>query len=266
MDRTARRIATVAFLGLTAIAISIPVAQGGMSSPLAAGRLGLQTALRFVSPEAPCPPGAPADAGGCRARIGKGAFPGLGSVTQTYPWYYRLGSPTCPTAEDGRPQPNIGRLVVVGKGEIQFALAEGKRCVDLESLRNEPQDFTITGGTGAYQGASGSGTLDHNAAGGVGTDTWTGTLVVPGLEFDTTPPTLSGARPKTVRAAKGAKHALVTYTVTGTDTNDGKVPTACAPRSGSQFRIGRTRVSCTATDSSANTASASLTNTVKPPR
>ena len=36
----------------------------------------------------------------------------------------------------------------------------------------------------------------RGSAGAVVRSTWTGTLVVPGLEFDVTPPTLSGATSK----------------------------------------------------------------------
>ena len=234
------------------------------SAPLVAGTLNLRGTLRMVSATLPaCPPEAPADAAGCRARTGRGSFPGLGGVSETYNWFYRLGLPTCSSADVGKPLATNGRLVVVGKGEIHFAVAEGKRCVEEEPMRNEPQDFTITGGTGAYERASGSGTLDRSISGGVGSETWTGTLVVPGLEFDGAPPTLSGATSKSVRAPKGAKRVRVTYTVTANDAKDGQVPVTCVPRSGSRFPVGRTVVKCAATDSSANTGNASLRITVR---
>ena len=130
--------------------------------------------------------------------------------------------------------------------------------------QNEPQDFTITGGTGTYQGASGSGKVGERAlGGGGGEETWTGTLVVPGLEFDVTPPTLSGATSKTVRAPRGAKRVRVTYKVTASDNADSQVPVTCNPRSGSRFPIGRTIVRCSATDSSGNTANAAFRITVR---
>jgi len=47
------------------------------------------------------------------------------------------------------------------------------------------------------------------------------------------------------------------------DDVDGTVPVTCAPRSGSFFPVGRTRVRCAATDKSANTATASFTVTVR---
>jgi hypothetical protein len=84
------------------------------------------------------------------------------------------------------------------------------------------------------------------------------------LEFDLTPPTLSGATTKTVRAKKkGAKSARIAFRVTAQDDRDGARPVARTPRSGRAFRIGRTRVTCTASDTSANSAAASFTVTVQ---
>jgi hypothetical protein len=157
-----------------------------------------------------------------------------------------------------KPLATSGRLVVAGKGELHFSLAEGVRCVEIEPVRNEPQNFLITGGTGSYQGASGSGTLERSLSGGVGSETWTGTVVAPSVEFDVTPPTLSGATSKTVRAPKGATRVRVRYRVTASDNADSQVPVTCTPRSGSRFRIGRTIVRCSATDSSGNTGKASF--------
>ena len=78
-----------------------------------------------------------------------------------------------------------------------------------------------------------------------------------------TPPTLSGATSKTVRAPRGVNRVRVTYKVTATDDADGQVPATCRPGSGSRFPVGRTVVRCSATDSSANTASASFRITVR---
>ena len=98
---------------------------------------------------------------------------------------------------------------------------------------------------------------------GVGTDTWSGSLDVPGHEFDVTPPTLSGLVNKTVRARKGAKRVRVKYRVTAQDLIDGSVPFWCEPSSGSRFRVGRTVVKCSATDTSANKATGSFRVVVK---
>ena len=254
---TGRRLALAAVLVLV---VSLVTATS--SAPYPAGTLDLRGTLRVVSEPVQCPPEAPPDAAECSARTGGGSVSGLGTVSQTYTWSIGIGPPTCPT-NVGKPLATTGRLVVVGKGEIQFALAEGARCIEQLPLRNEPQAFTITGGTGTYEGASGSGTLERVINAGRGRETWTGTLVVAGLEFDVTPPTLSGATSKTVRARKGAKRARVTYNVTAADAVDGRVPVTCQPRSGSRFPIGRTAVSCSATDSSANTRKASFRVTVR---
>ena len=232
------------------------------SAPSTAGTLNLQESLRLASATVACPPEAPPNATECRARTGTGSVRGLGTVFATYTWAYRMGPPTCPP-DLGKPLGTTGRLSVQGKGEIRFSLADGTRCVSQEPIRNEPQDFTITGGNGAFEGASGSGTLTRSVSGGSGSERWTGTLVAPVFEFDLTPPAFSGARSRTVRAPKGAKRVRVTYKVTASDAVDGRVRATCAPPSGSRFRIGSTVVRCSATDSSANTRRASFRVTVR---
>src|SRR5436190_22985614 len=94
------------------------------SAPLAAGTLNLQGILRLISVSGPCPPEAPPDVVDCRARTGKGLLSGLGRATETYTWFYRLGPPNCVDGL-GKPLATTGRLVVEGKGEIGFALADG---------------------------------------------------------------------------------------------------------------------------------------------
>jgi hypothetical protein len=130
------------------------------------------------------------------------------------------------------------------------------------------ETFTITGGSGVYAGASGGGTVEihSSAATGGGTDVWTGTLIVPGYSFDLTPPTIQGAKNRTVRVPRGVKRARVKYSVTAVDDVDSDVPVTCRPRSGSRFRVGRTRVTCSATDTSANIRKATFTVTVRPRR
>ena len=127
----------------------------------------------------------------------------------------------------------------------------------------ELQEFTITGGTGPFAAASGSGTVERSVGRGAETETWTGTLEVPGLEFDLTPPKLYGGGSKTVRAPRGAKSARVTFKVTATDDVDGTRLVNCHPASGSRFKLGRTTVGCAATDSSGNTATAWFAVTVE---
>jgi hypothetical protein len=267
MREMRRRFGPVAALVTLAAGLALTGAGYGAvaatsSAPLAAGTLDLQGILKLISVSVACPPEAPPGADECRARTGKGVIPGLGRATEIYLWFDTVGPPTCPAGE-GKPLATTGRLIVEGKGEIGFALAEGAECVDQDPIRLEAQSFTITGGTSIYEGASGSGTLERNVSNGVGNETWAGTLAVPGLEFDVTPPTLSGARSKTVRAPRRATRVRVTYKVTAIDAVDGHVRAACAPRSGARFPIGRTFVWCEATDSSGNAAEARFTVRVK---
>jgi hypothetical protein len=252
-----RALVTVATFAAAAGSAMVPDAAADRQA--ATGTLNLRATLFVLSDPGACPPGAPPDAD-CRTRTGRGSVQGLGSVSENYVWSY--ASPGCPT-NLVKPLATTGRIVVAGKGELQFALAEGARCVDQEPVRNEPQNFTITGGTGAYASATGSGMVERALSGGVGTETWTGTLAVPSLDFDTTPPTISGARNKVVKVKKTARRARVSYSVTASDAVDGAVPVTCIPRSGSFFRVGRTRVRCAATDKSANATTASFTVAVK---
>jgi len=251
------RLTLTLLIAAAATLVAVP-----SSASYATGTLNLRVTVPVLSTLVQCPAEVPPDATDCRARSGSALIRGLGRVSERYTWSYRLGPPTC-DAGLAKPLATSGRLIVAGKGEIQFALELGSRCIELEPVRNEPQDFTITGGTGAYEGASGSGTVERAISSGSGSETWVGTLSVPGLEFDITPPTLRGASSKTVRAPKGATRVRITYQVTASDAVQGKVPVTCRPRSGSRFPIGRTAVRCLATDSSGNTGRASFGVTVR---
>ncbi len=266
----ARRIAarrTIVLLATGTGAVAVSLVTAASSAPSTVGSLNLRASLKLVSTGVECPPEVPVDVQECFARTGKGTVPGLGSVSETYVWPLREGPPTCPSPL-AKPVATTGRLVVAGKGDIRFALADGPTCLPHgPAQENQPQDFTITGGTGIYEGVSGSGTAQRAFGATVtGIERWTGTLLAPGTEFDVTPPKLNGATPKTVRAPKGQKRVRVTYTVTASDAVDGTVAVVCAPRSGSRFPLGRTRVICSATDKSANTATASFRVTVRASR
>ena len=56
---------------------------------------------------------------------------------------------------------------------------------------------------------------------------------------------------------------LVKVVVAATDAVDGRVPVTCLPRSATRFSIGRNRVHCSATDTSANAATVSFKVTVR---
>ena len=258
---TAILLATGRSDGLAAAA-TVQVASGVAKTGAAKGSLTFEAVLAMTSRPGPCPPGSPPDADLCAARTGIGAVRGLGEVSETYTFFVQEG-------DCDRVFETTVRLEVAGKGELQLAV-DRYRGECISSALNLSRAFTITGGSGIYAGASGGGTVNHRASatpsGSVGSDTWTGTLNVPGLEFDVTPPTLSGAVDKKVRARRGSKRVRVTYRVTASDAVDGSVSVSCQPRSGGRFKIGRSVVRCSATDSSANTVTARFAIVVKAQR
>jgi hypothetical protein len=234
-------------------------------SKFATSELALTAELSLNSVLGACSSPAPGDE--CAARTGSALVPGLGAVTEKYEFPVGLASPACAQG-NGKALASSNSFVVTGKGEIHFTLAEGA-CIVQGAVFNQAQAYTITAGTGIYAGASGSGTVertlgDEGSSGRHGNEKWTGTLSVPGLEFDTTRPTFTGATNKTVRAAKGAKTSRVRFTVTAHDERDAVAPVvSCTPRSGTRLSIGRTGVTCAAADSSGNTGQARFVITVK---
>jgi hypothetical protein len=183
----------------------------------------------------------------------------------TYDSVLGLGPPACPVGQ-AKPLAASAWLEVAGKGSIAVTFADQERCVpDVgPAAQREPQELTISGGTGRFVAASGSGRRKPEfIPAGPATDYWTGTLEVPGLTFDLAAPVLRGAVSKTVRAKRGASSARVTFDVTAIDRVDGAVAVSCKPASGSRFKVGQTTVRCNAIDSSANPARASFTISVK---
>jgi hypothetical protein len=257
--------ATLVTAALTALIGSATAAGVSASAARPSGTLQINASIgqQWRMSDEFCPPGTPASYD-CLQSVGHGDIPGLGSVTVTY---YKL----LPYEEDCFIQHNNTAVIeVVGKGTLEVSRA-GRGCGSGPPPREDgPLEFAVSGGSGRYAGASGS--LVYRSSVGAGnpacrcgtaTDRWSGTFTVPGVEFDTTPPVLSGAVSKTVRASRKKRRVRVRYTVTAADTVDGSLPVACRPRSGSLFKRGRTRVTCSATDSSANTARARFTITVR---
>jgi hypothetical protein len=250
---------------VTLVAAATATAPGDGATGSATGTLDLRARLRLISVLGACPAGVSANV--CAARTGEGLLPGLGSASEAYTFIADSDAPVC--------EPGFGKAraypvswTVEGKGTIQFALAEGDTCIDLDGLRTQSQSFTIMGGTGIYAGASGGGTVVRTLGGTtirgrLGTETWAGTLVVPGLEFDVTPPKLSGVSDRIVRVAKHATRARLRFAVTARDELDGAVPVSCRPKSGSRFKVGRTIVRCSANDRSGNTQTARFRILVK---
>jgi hypothetical protein len=243
---------------------AVPAALGGAKSSADTGSLNLEAELAMTSTRGPCPPDAPPAATLCATRTGSGLVRGLGSVTESYTFFVQENG----CGDSHRVLETTARLEIAGKGALRLALDRPQGCIPNALVVSRA--FTITGGSGIYTGASGSGIVNSQAhqtfTGAAGTDTWTGTLTVPGLEFDVTPPTLSGTVNRTVRARRRSKRARVTYNVTAVDEADGSVPVSCRPRSGSRFRMGRTVVKCSATDASGNMQTGRFRITVKPHR
>ena len=250
----------VAVAAATAVGAVLWLADAGPSLSSASAVLAFRANLATVSPIGACPPAAPAGSD-CHARTGTGSVSGLGRITSTYTWFYGAGSDCASPLV--KPLATTGQLVVAGKGTIEVVIADGPQCVEAEPVTNEPQEFTITGGSGRYQGASGHGRIERSFRPGRGVESWEGVLDVAGIDFDTTPPVITGAVSRTVKARAGAKRARVKYKPTASDAVDGAVGVTCTPRSGRFFKIGRTTVRCTASDTSGNTSTARFVVTVR---
>jgi hypothetical protein len=235
---------------------------------VAVGSLALQLDIDLSNPETPCPTGSPTSFQ-CFTRTGSAVVPGLGAMQESHKYVLENGPAGCvpsPGADAVRLIPSTVVFTVAGKGSVDVSTS-GTGCLSRDGTLIATETFAITGGSGAYAGASGSGTIEtHFNLPGTstfrGADIWAGTLIVPGYAFDLTPPTIKGAKNRAVRVPNSARRARVKYSVTAVDDVDSDVPVTCRPRSGSRFRVGRTRVTCSATDTSANTRKATFTVTV----
>ncbi len=230
--------------------------------PSAARADTLQLDSLFQAPfgQADCPPGAPATTF-CYPASASPVVRGLGKTSMGWTIEEDLTNldRNCVHAAIARLS-----IVVAGKGEIDLS-ARSEGCQPYP----DPQtlSYTVLGGSGAYAGASGSGSivfLSH-------TEPplpraikirLSGSVDVPGLTFDTTAPVFVPVKSRVV-SASSPRGARVRFSVRATDAVEGPVPASCKPGSGSLFRIGRTRVTCSATDGSGNTATTGFTITVK---
>jgi hypothetical protein len=252
------RTAVPVFLAALAVA-AVPTASARDSR--SQDTLQLNGVFTATFQTATCPTGTPVTTF-CSLWTGAGVVPGLGRAQESYELFLDTADGGCWHASWQ------WTLTVVGKGEIDAAM-QIPSCASQNSPDNVPATFTITGGSSSYAGATGSGTLARKVhetltRPGTGTaiDTWQGTLSVPGLSFDTTPPTISRARNLHAKT-KTKRGARVTYRLpTANDPTDGNLPVTCRPASGSRFRIGRTRVHCRASDNDGNSASTSFTITL----
>jgi HYR domain len=239
-----------------------------LASGSTAGTVTLTMPVVIADDSRACPSGTPAEATGCFSRKGVADVRGLGRVEESWDPVVDEFPAGCRSASL-RFLPSTARFTVSGKGAIEVKVS-GAHCLPFTppSPVKGTETFTVTGGSGKFAGASGAGTVNHfsNGPGLPGHDTWRGTLVVPGIEFDLTPPTITGAADTRVRAPRKAQQRIrVRYDVSARDDVDGAVPVACKPKSGSFFRVGRrTIVRCSARDTSANTQTARFAITVRP--
>jgi hypothetical protein len=246
---------------LIALLIALATATASAAGERAAGTLQVRGGFDTTWRQVACPAGAPSSSSRCFAIKGQTVVRGLGKATEAATY----------VIDDATADPSLFHLTagiaVAGKGEIDVSAVSHTPICPC-STSPVAFDYQVTGGTGVYRGAEGSGTVvdtlrANSATGGVGNDAWAGSLTVPGYAFDTTPPAIAGAVAKSVKAPAGTKRARVRYEVTAHDAGAGPVTLSCMPRSGSLFRIGRTVVSCTATDASGNPAHARFTITVR---
>ena len=75
-------------------------------------------------------------------------------------------------------------------------------------------------------------------------------------ELDTIPPVIVVPNDIKIQATS-SDPSPVTFSVSATDDVDGNLTPVCSPASGSNFSIGKTKVTCTATDAAGNSASKS---------
>ena len=250
----AKQLSPMFALGV--LIVAVPVAAARTAGTLTLSHAALAGGINQVD----CPPGTGSSTA-CFHVTGTAVVPGLGVVAEDYLNFVEDPDSSC---ERWHSNPV---LMVHGKGTIDLSVHPPNGCVvPTTGVLNGSLAFTVTGGSGAYAGASGQGTLESRGGPGTtgrNTDTFGGSLTVAGSVFDLTRPVLSGAISKTVQAPKGSSAVRVIYKVTARDPGHGSVGVLCKPRSGSRFKLGRTSVLCSATDGSGNKATARFTITVK---
>jgi hypothetical protein len=233
----------------------------GLAHAAPAGTLQTDMTLIGEFESVPCPPGPPTAL--CFVVEESGLWAGLGRVDL----HELVAQSGVTDLELCEPQTRHGTFTATG-GTISY-VATGIDCPATRVLtggyRAVVADWVITGGTGRFEGVTGSGRQNvrpEDEGDEVNTH-YQGSLSVPGASFDTTKPAFRGIRRVTVRSRKAI---AVRYRMpTAVDAVDGPLPVRCLPRSGARFALGGTPVWCTAVDRSGNEAVAVFTVHVRRP-
>lgn len=233
----------------------------GLAHAAPSGTLHTDMTLIGEFEPAPCTEGPPTAL--CFVVDERGLWPGLGHV-ELHELVVQTGVTDSELCE---PQTRHGTFTATG-GTITY-VADGIDCpgtrVLLGGYRAVVADWVITGGTGRFEGVTGSGRQNvrpEDEGDEVNTH-YQGTVSVLGAAFDTTKPAFRGVRGVTVRSRRPI--AVRYRTPTAVDAVDGPLPVRCLPRSGARFALGRTPVWCTAVDASGNEAVAVFTVEVRRP-
>ena len=139
---------------------------------------------------------------------------------------------------------------VSGPSSFQFTGCGNPNKVQITFSSNTPGTYSITH---AISGGV-SGSLFNNNA--------DFSLTVSAVTPTNTAPTLNLSSDLTAEATS-ASGAVVNYTVTASDAEDGALSPSCSPASGSTFSIGVTQVNCSVTDSGGLTTSGMFNVTVQ---
>jgi hypothetical protein len=242
----------------------LSVAGAACAALLAAGPAGAAT-LRFdrVLPgtftTSECPAEALVSARCFLVEIG-GLVPGLGQTIVRE----RVLQSGEEDADFCEPQIRYG-TIVAPRGTIEY-IATGIDCPASRELtggyRAVVARWHAVRGTGLYVGVTGGGNESVRPDADAVFIHLFGTLDVPGVEFDTTAPSLSRVAPMSVRSARPV---VVRYALpVARDAVDGAVQVRCTPPSGTRFAVGRTVVRCDAVDRSGNTATTRFAVVVGP--
>ncbi len=228
------------------------------------GKLTLHGELAWRGHRVDCPAGTPASVV-CRRHEGSGVIPGLGAVTERYLFLNQTGTAECRATSSCSRSPSNSSWARKARSRslplrAPIACRKGKQRRSTFRRSRSPAGRVSTPEP-PERGRSQAATPEFRRrlpepGMTIGKDIWDGTVLVPGLAFDTTAPVVRGATTKDVVAPRAAKRAHVRYRLSALDETDGALPVTCRPPTGSLFKVGRTVVACSATDRCGNTGRA----------